>query len=286
MSDTPETTDTTASDTHEPSSASPLAEVADHIRQGHPEAALAGLKERIRNEPGNADLRLSLAQLEAIAGNWEKAMAAADTASTLDTSRGLLCQQWKLQIAAEQTRVEVFAGERTAIVMGDPEPWIAGMQDALRMDGEGQAEAADAARRAALEQAPARTGTIDGTPFEWLCDADERLGPVFEAIINGRYMWVPQSAVTSVKVQPPSELIDLVWVESVFRFTNGGETAGLMPVRYPGSTSSDDPKVVLGRLTAFESTAAGTNIGLGQRLLATDADDYPLLQVGTIAFND
>ena len=286
MSDTPEATETSSAGTHDPSSASPLAEVADHIRQGDPTAALAGLKDRIRNEPSNADLRLSLAQLEAITGNWEKAMAAADTASTLDTERGLLCQQWKLQIAAEQTRAEVFAGTRTAIVMGDPEPWIAGMQDALRLDSEGECDAADKARRSALEQAPARAGAIDGTAFAWLCDADERLGPVFEAIINGRYMWVPQSAVTSVKVHPPSELIDLVWVETVFRFTNGGETAGLTPARYPGSTSSDDPKIILGHLTAFETTAGGTNIGLGQRLLATDADDYPLLQVGTIAFND
>lgn len=274
-----------STDTHDPSSASPLAEVADLVRQGDPTAALAGLKERIRSEPGNADLRLSLAQLEAIMGNWNKAMSAADTASTLDTARGLLCQQWKLQIAAEQTRAEVFAGERTAIVMGEPEPWIAGMQDALRLESEGQSDAADAARRAALEGAPARAGSIDGTPFAWLCDADERIGPVFEAIINGRYTWVPQSAVTHVTVNPPSELIDLVWVETVMRFTNGGETAALTPVRYPGSTTSDDPKIVLGRLTTFETTAGGTNIGLGQRLLATDADDYALLQIGSIEFN-
>jgi hypothetical protein len=38
-----------------------------------------------------------------ILGHWDKAMSAADTASTLDMARGLLCQQWKLQIAAEQT---------------------------------------------------------------------------------------------------------------------------------------------------------------------------------------
>ncbi|MCH2135247.1 MAG: tetratricopeptide repeat protein [Phycisphaerales bacterium] len=274
-----------STETNDPSSASPLAEVADLVRQGDAAAALSGLKERIRKEPGNADLRLSLAQLQAIMGDWDKAMAAADTASTLDTERGLLCQQWKLQIAAEQTRAEVFAGERTAIVMGEPEPWIAGMQDALRLDGEGQSQAADDARRAALENATARGGTINGTPFEWLCDADERIGPCFEAIINGRYAWVPQGAVTAVTVKQPSELIDLVWVETVMRFTNGGETAALTPVRYPGSTNSDDQRIVLGRLTTFEATAGGTNIGFGQRLLATDADDYPLLQIQSIEFN-
>jgi type VI secretion system protein ImpE len=286
MSDTPEQSDTPTQEAQDQAAAAPLAEVAEHIRQGDPGAALAGLKERIRTEPSNAELRLSLAQLEAISGNWEKAMAAADTASTLDIERGLLCQQWKLQIAAEQTRAEVFAGKRTAIVMGEPEPWIAGMQDALRLDSDGEAKAADAARRAALDNAPARSGTINGTPFAWLCDADERLGPVFEAIINGRYMWVPQSAITAVKFHAPSELIDLVWVEAIFRFANGGETAGLMPVRYPDSHANEDPNIILGRLTSFDTTAGGTNIGLGQRLLATDANDYPVLQIDTINFTD
>jgi type VI secretion system protein ImpE len=50
------------------------------------------------------------------------------------------------------------------------------MQDSLRLDAEGQAEAADVARRSALEDAPARSGRINGMAFEWMCDADERIG--------------------------------------------------------------------------------------------------------------
>ncbi len=263
-----------------------LDDVAVCMQNGDPEKALEVLKDRIRHDSGNAELRLSLAQLESINGNWDKALSAADTASTLDSDRALLCQQWKLQIQAEITRAEVFAGKKTAIVMGEPEAWMAGMQDALRMDAEGQSEAADKARRHAMENAPARSGKINGAAFEWLCDADERVGPAFEAVINGRYTWIPQSVVNSIHVKSPVEMIDLVWAEAVIRLKNGGETTAFMPARYPGSESSEDGKIRLGRLTTFETTPGGTSTGLGQRLFATNLDDYPLMQCSDIQFDD
>ena len=267
------------------SDAAQIADVGQCIAQNDPAGALDALKAHIRQDAGNADLRMSLAALEMINGDYDKALAAADAASTMDTERGLLCQQWKLQIMAEQTRAEVFAGKTTAIVMGDPEAWIAGMQDALRMDAQGNAEAADAARRHALESAPARAGTINGTAFEWLCDADERIGPAFEAIINGRYTWVPQSVVISMHFKKPSELIDLVWSEVTIKLNNGGETAALMPARYPGSEVSDDGATRLARMTSFDTTAGGTTIGLGQRVLATDTDDHAQMTIDTIEFS-
>ncbi|MCH2161548.1 MAG: tetratricopeptide repeat protein [Phycisphaerales bacterium] len=263
-----------------------LNDIMSFIQEGNPDEALAALKDQVRHDSGNAALRLSLAQVELINGNWPKARDAVDTAGTLDSSRELLCQQWKLLIQAEETRAEVFAGEKTAIVMGDPEPWIAGLQDALRLDAEGHGEAAKAARDLAMEEAPARSGTIDDTPFAWLCDTDERIGPTFEAVINGRYTWLPQSVVINMEFHKPAELVDLVWAEAVVRLKNGGETTALIPTRYPKSETSEDGKIRLARLTTFEELPGGTSIGLGQRMFATDADDYPILQVSSIRFDD
>ena len=262
-----------------------LQDVADLLGQNDPEAALEALKGHVRREVGDAGLRLTLAQLELINGDWDKADAALDATGTLDPERALLCQQWRLQTEAERTRAEVFAGRKTAFVMGDPQPWIASLQDALRLDAEGEAKAADTSRRHALESAPARSGTIDGTPFEWLCDADERIGPIFEAIVNGRYTWIPQGVVQSVSIPRPSELIDSVWSEAVIRLTNGGETGVMMPVRYPGSEHAEDGRLRLARLTSFEASEGGTQIGLGQRLFVTEEDDHPLLQTRQIEFN-
>ena len=263
----------------------PLEDVSECLARHDPDAALAALKNHVRHEPGDARLRLSLAQLELVNGDWEKADAALDATGNLDPEQALLCQQWRLQTEAERTRADVFAGRKTAFVMGEPAPWIASLQNALRLDAEGSATAADAARRHALEAAPARGGTIDGTPFDWICDADERLGPIFEAIVNGRYTWIPHNVVESMTIPPPRELVDGVWCEIVVRLTNGGETSVMMPVRYPGSEHAEDGRLRLARLTSFEATSAGTQIGLGQRLFATDDADHPLLQTRTIEFN-
>ena len=58
-----------------------------------------------------------------------------------------------------------------------------------------------------------------------------------------------------------------------------------MPVRYPGSEQAEDGRIRLARLTTFDATTSGTQIGLGQRLFATDDADHPLLQTRLIEFN-
>ena len=116
--------------------------------------------------------------------------------------------------------------------------------------------AAEAARRSrcaqrAFEAAPTSAGTIDGQPFEWIADADMRLGPVCEAVINGRYYWVPFERLTKIDLEAPADLRDVVWMPAHFQFSNGGEAVGLIPTRYPGSESADDAQVRLARKTVW-----------------------------------
>ena len=68
-----------------------------------------------------------------------------------------------------------------------PQTWVAWLVEALQADARG-----DAARRAncapsALERARPRPARSTAKPFEWIADADSRLGPVLEAMVNGRY---------------------------------------------------------------------------------------------------
>jgi type VI secretion system protein ImpE len=60
---------------------------------------------------------------------------------------------------------------------------------------------------------------------------------------------------------------------------------GLIPVRYPGSEQSPDNAIRLARKTDWRTVTDTNQLGLGQRLLATDADDYALLDIRRIAFN-
>ena len=137
-------------------------------------------------------------------------------------------------------------------------------------------------RAAAFEQAPASAGEIDGEPFEWIADADSRLGPVLEAFVNGRYYWIPFSRLSRISLDLPTDLRDMVWLPAQLHFDNGGETVALIPTRYPGSQSSTDGAIQLARKTEWQDQGGDHYFGLGQRVLSTDAGDLDLLSVRLI----
>jgi type VI secretion system protein ImpE len=127
------------------------------------------------------------------------------------------------------------------------------------------------------------SGHIDGRPFEWIADADSRLGPVVEAIINGRYYWVPFNRVSEITMEAPEDLRDLVWMPAHLHFENGGESLALIPTRYPGSQSADDGSLALSRKTTWEPIADDAFRGLGQRIIATDTGDTPFLEIRSLS---
>ena len=70
-----------------------------------------------------------------------------------------------------------------------------------------------------------------------------------------------------------------------FTFANGGQKVGLIPTRYPGSEAHADPAIRMARLTSWEDIGADTFFGCGQRLLATDSGEYPLMDIRSIELN-
>jgi len=171
------------------------------------------------------------------------------------------------------------------MLFGEPEPWMALLIEALLREGRGDADAARQLRAQALEQAPAVPGSANGTPFAWLADADGRLGPVLEAIINGRYYWLPLNRLSRFDIDPPEDLRDAVWMPAHFQFTNGGEVVGLVPTRYPGTALADGGPLALARATEWVERAPGDFTGLGQRLLTTDAQDIGLMDLRSVVFD-
>jgi type VI secretion system protein ImpE len=184
-------------------------------------------------------------------------------------------------IQCERLRAQVFTGERSPLLFGEPLPWIAQLLQALTLQARGEAKAAAALRAEAFEAAPAVAGTLNGTSFEWIADADSRLGPILEVMLNGAYYWVPFERIQRVVIEPPTDARDLVWVPAQFTWTNGGEAMGLIPVRYPGSESSADSAIRLSRKTEWQVLDEDSQhyAGLGQRVLTSDAEELGLLEV-------
>ncbi|HRJ50611.1 MAG TPA: type VI secretion system accessory protein TagJ, partial [Phycisphaerales bacterium] len=138
-------------------------------------------------------------------------------------------------------------------------------------------------RSTALDAADVHAGTIDDAPFEWIMDADSRLGPVLEVIMDGKYYWVPWSRVSEVVMEPPADLRDAVWTPAMVTLATGATQPALIPTRYPGSEASEDGAIRLARKTDFAEPVAGSCLATGQRVFATSADDHSIMSVRRIA---
>jgi type VI secretion system protein ImpE len=260
------------------------ADVAEQtLKGGDPAAALAQLQEQVRAHPADLRLRVFLFQLLCVLGQWERALNQLSVASSLDPSTIAMAQTYGDAVRCEAIRDGVFAGKRSPMIFGEPEQWLALLIESLLVAGRGEAERSQDLRSRAFDDAPTTGGDIDGTPFTWIADADSRLGPVLEAVINGRYYWVPFSRLMQIEIDPPEDLRDVVWMPAHLHFENGGESVALIPTRYSGSTASDDGLILLARKTEWAEIAPDVHRGLGQRVIATDAADVPLMEVRKIS---
>lgn len=252
------------------------------LRAGDPQLALKLLQDQVRARPADAKLRVFLFQLLAVLGQWDRALNQLNVAGELDPSTLPMVQTYRATIPCERLRDEVFAGRKVPLLFGEPEPWLALLIEALLRAGRGEHAEAAALREQAFEQAPATAGeaeTAAGTQaFAWLADADMRLGPVLEAIVNGRYTWVPVHRLAEVRIEPPADLRDRVWTPVNLLFTNGGETVAFVPTRYAGTPYADGG-LALARRTDFAEAAPGLHVGLGQRMFATDTGDLALMDL-------
>jgi type VI secretion system protein ImpE len=102
---------------------------------------------------------------------------------------------------------------------------------------------------------------------------------------------VPVQHVSRIDIEAPADLRDKVWMPATFTWTNGASTVGLIPTRYAGTVqaaaadagvqSDLQAELLLARRTEWREDG----VGLGQRMFATDAADYALMDVRSIEFN-
>lgn len=252
------------------------------VRAGRLDEALKALSEQVRAKPAEGRLRVFLFQILSVMGEWKRALTQLNVAADLDAANLLMANAYRPILQCEALRAQVFAGARSPIIFGDPQPWIASLVQALSLDAQGHAAQAAASRANAFEQAAPASGTVDGKPFEWIADADSRLGPCLEMIVDGRYGWAPWTHLKAISFEAPADLRDLVWAPAHVTWAAGGQTVAFVPVRYAGTETQKDAALRLGRRTDWRELTSETSAGLGQRLLATDEGDYPLLEVREI----
>ncbi len=263
----------------------PMSTIDDDVKQGNLEGALANLEAAIRKAPAESKYRVLLFQILSLMGKWDRAMTQLKVLAEMDAKTLPMVQTYRAAVLCEELRADVFAGKRTPLLFGEPAQWAALLVQALALAAQGRDAEADVLHAQAFEQAPASSGKVDQQPFAWLADADVRLGPILEAIVDGKYYWIPLCNLRSMVIEKPADLRDLAWIPAYLTLTNGGQVVALIPSRYPGSENSSDPAIRMARKTDWCERKDGTSTGVGQRMLTTDQGDYPLLEVRSIEFD-
>src|SRR3954468_9320938 len=106
--------------------------------------------------------------------------------------------------------------------------------------------------------------------------------PVCEAMLNGKYYWIPFERLSRIDIEEPSDLRDLIWAPAKLTFQNGGEQVAFLPARYPGSEAAENDEIRLSRKTEWRDLGADTHVGMGQRMFATDVGETALLEARVI----
>ncbi len=257
----------------------------EYIQTGDLEKALATLTEEVRSKPSKVELRIFLFQLLSVLGQWDRAITQLNVAAEMDSDALLMATVYRSALNCEVLRANVFSGERTPLIFGEPLEWMVWLTQVPGLLAADKLSAAADLRDRAFEAAPTISGHIDGQAFDWIADADARLGPTLEAIVDGKYYWIPFERIQDIRIEEPVNLRDVIWATATFTWANQGHAVGMIPGRYPGSEEEADNSFRLGRKTDWRDAGNNMFMGIGQRMLATDQGEYPLLEIRELSLN-
>ena len=219
-------------------------------RAGKLDEAIQALGASLRDNPGDTRGRTFLFELLCFAGEYDRAEKHLDALAQGGKNAQLGALLYQGALHAERTRQQMF---RTGSYPRGPAP-------------------------------PDVSGTLNGQPFSSLSDADPRIGARLEVFAAGQYTWIPFAQLTTVRIEAPKRLRDLLWVPAIVRPAPGatqqyelGEI--LIPALAPLSAQHDDREVRLGRVTEWAELPDGEQAPVGQKLLLVDEEEFPLLEV-------
>ncbi|HZZ88698.1 MAG TPA: type VI secretion system accessory protein TagJ [Caulobacteraceae bacterium] len=261
-----------------------MADADELLRAGDLEGARASLVEAVKKAPQDQQARMFLFQLLCVGGEWDKAQIQLRSLAQLSPEAQMLSVAYGQAIEAEKYRAQVFAGSASPALLVSSSAWAGDLTGSLAALCQGRIEDAEALRDKAFEAAPETPGEFNGAAFDWVADGDARFGPSFEAIIAGQWGLVPFDAVEKVESEGPQDLRDIIWLPAQVFFKTGQSVAALLPARYPGSETSADAELRLGRGTDWVEQPWG-QAGAGQHEWSfSEGEDAGLLSLRRLAF--
>lgn len=240
------------------------AEVGELYQAGRLTDATARLRAAVAADPKADGFRFELAEMLLIVEDLD---GATEQINTMIATNANFADGGKVLLGfidAERARREYLAGAMEPEVP-NIEPWLSTYKKAPQgLAADSTREATIAAVRAARASIPRRAGTVDGTPFAFVCDADDVLAPGIEFLVPQGYAVVPFHALRRIDLGNVTAFVDVVWRPVRLTLLNGDVVDGRVPTLYAGSNRMGDV-FSSGQSTASVGLPSGLMRGIGQR---------------------
>lgn len=257
----------------------------DLIKAGKLSEARSQLVEEVKSSPANLNSRTLLFQVQAYAGEWEKARRQLEVITTQDANRETGVQVYLNLIQAETERIEVFQHKRQPSFLPEIPTYFEQYRSAWQHLMNQDFEAAGSIFIEIDDRCSKISGTLNGKAFTGFSETDTRLTCFLEAFVHERYVWLPFEALRELTVPPPKTLLDLLWTSAQVTTREGLTLNCFLPVLYPESFRHEDDRLKLGRMTDWTDLGLGFHQGFGQHVFQVGDDEVAILEIREAVFN-
>ena len=226
------------------------------FQAGRLQEAIEALGEEVRNAPLDAKRRTFLFELLCFAGEYDRAEKHLSILADSSQAAGMGALLYRSALHAERIRQQMFTDSKFPMA----------------------------------HKVPSRSISRAGEFGHAFSDADPRIGGALELFVAGSYTWVALEQIARIEIPKPKRLRDLLWTPAIvtttpeYKAMELGEV--LVPVISPLSWQNQDDDVRLGRSTVWIEDETYGDIPLGQKLFVLDGQEIPILELGTIEFED
>jgi type VI secretion system protein ImpE len=259
------------------------------FREGKLADALTAATAAVRKAPTDIGGRVFLAELLAFSGNIERADVILDASAELDPTAAVVVAEFRQLLRGELARRQLFSVGRVPEFLGEPtaaQRLSLAAIVALR-NGDSPEAATLAGQAEEVRAHPA--GTVLGTAFNDMRDADDLLASCFEVITTtGKYFWIPPERVVTLEFHAPKRPRDLFWRRATMQVAEGPDGEVYLPAIYPpranAATATTDA-LRLGRATDWqEAGAGGPTVGLGAVTILAGEEALTWLELDKVSF--
>lgn len=261
-----------------------MSKAREALQQGNLSMAVEAGIQAVKAAPSDVAARILLFEALSAAGDFERAAKHLEVVAQQSPGMFEGVTSYIGVLKAEQKRAALLLRGEGEPEQVTPTPFSSEPQlSALRLFLSGDSEAGRRLLDEADAKRPPVAATVDGVACEDFCDADDFFAATLEVIAQGRYGWIPFTALERVVIPEPKTFRDLLWAPSTVHLVGDLSATMFLPVRYFGSETHSEDRIRLARVTDWVERD-GLTRGLGQRAFVVGEDLRYLADIREIAF--